>query len=781
MKALHRKAFRDLWQMRGQALAIALVIAAGVALLVMAQATLQSLRDTQAQLYAEQRFSDVWVTLKRAPQSLAAHLSEIDGVAEVETRVVTGAKLAVRGFDEPVQALMQSLPKHQNLLYLRAGRLPQAPDEVLIGDAFAQAHGFAPGERLRATVQGRAQWFTVSGIAVSAEHLYQVQPGSPLPDFLRYTVVWMPEDTLAAALDMRGAFNQAVLRVTDAALIPNVIRALDAQLARYGAGGATARKDQISHAILQAEFTQLGIMARFFPAIFLGVAAFLLNMVFKRLIALQREQIAILKAFGYGTLQVAAHYALIVSLMTLAGAAIGVALGAWMGQGLAAMYQASFHFPYLHFRLDAKVALIGTAVSLLAAWGGTAYAVMAAAREPVAQAMRPPAPARFRQSLLDALGLSRLLSQPTRMIWRQLARRPWKAAFTVLALAFAAAILMLAQFQRASIEFIGAVEFRLNARYDLAVTFADVRPRRVLHELQSIEGVEAAEGSRSVAVRFSHGQYVKSAAIEGLAADGQLRVVKDQALRTVTMPAHGLILDDYLAELLHVQAGDQVWAEVLEGRRRQLSLPVVQRMKNYSGLTAYMDIDALNRALGDDNLINRAYLVVRDGEERAVQHHLDRRPQILGLEARSAGLAALYKMLDDNLGVFAAVVLVMGLIVNIGILYNTMRMNLSERSRELASLRVLGFRKSEISYILFGEIALLVILAIPLGLVIGYGLIFLIANGMQSEIYRIPLVVYPTTYSYVAVVTLASAALSALAIYHRIHRLNLIEVLKTRE
>ena len=781
MTALNRKALRDLWRLRGQALAIMLVIATGVALLVMSQATLHSLQHTQAQLYSEQRFSEVWVNVKRAPQTLLARIAAIPDVAEVEGRVVSAGKLMVADFDEPVQALVQSLPKRQNLLFIRAGRLPEKADEILISDAFAQAHHLQPGARLRATLHGRAQHFTLSGIVSSAEHLYQVKPGSLFPDFKRYAIVWMDENALAAALDMDGAFNQAAIRLTHPQAETAVIAALDRLLARYGTTGALGRMAQTSHAILDGEFRQLSSMATLFPVIFLAVAAFLLNMVFKRLIGMQREQIAIIKAFGYSTWQVAGHYVLIVTLITLLGAALGIAIGAWMGQGLAGLYQDSFHFPYLHFRLDWGVAGIGVMISLAAALAGTAHAVYRAASEPVAQAMRPPAPARFRPTLFERIGLARLLSPGARMVWRQLERRPGKALFTVLALAFASAIVMLAQFQRSSIDLLTAVEFRLAARYDLTATFVDPRPQRVLHELRAIPDVHTVEGLRSVPVRLSHDNRSKLSSIIAIRQDAQLKHLIDTHLQRIVLPEMGIVLDDMLADILGVTVGETIHVDILEGKQQRLSLPVVARVPSYAGLSAYMELGALNRLLGEGDLINSAHLVVSPGAENAVLNALDARPQILGTEAREAGLAALQTMMDKNLGIFTRVILLMGFVVNIGVLYNTVRMNLSEQSRELASLRVLGLSKSEIAGILFGEVAILVLLSIPLGLLLGYGLSAFVAYGMQSELYRIPFIIHAQSYSYTALITLASAALSALAVSRELSRLDLVEVLKTRE
>lgn len=787
MTSLTRKALRDLWLMRGQALAIALVIASGIAMLVMSQATLESLRDTRERLYQESRFSQVWAQVKRAPRSILVRIADIPGVAEAEARLITGAKLEVPGFAEPVQALVQSLPEgretRQNRLFLRSGRLP-APGtthEILVGEAFAKAHHLNPGDTLRATINGRSQRFTLSGIAMSAEHLYLVQPGTMFPDDQRYTILWMPEESLAAALDMRGAFNETTLRLAPDANERDVIAALDRILSRYGGHGAYGRLDQISHRILHEEFRQLTTMTWMFPTIFLGVAAFLLNMVFKRLISLQREQIAILKAFGYGTFDVVRHYALMVSLICIVGSLLGTLAGIWLGQHLAALYQTSFHFPYLDFRLSPQVVALGTAVSLVAALLGSGFAVYHAASEPVAQAMRAPTPERFRRTLIERMGLSRLLSQPTRMIWRQLERRPGKALFTLLGLAAAGSIVVIGNFQRGSINYMLDVEYRMARQHDITATFTEAAPTRVLHELARLPGVRHVEGQRTIAIRLHHRGKQKRLGLEGIAADSHLRHLLTPALRNIEPQAGGLIIGDYFAETLGIKVGDHVWVDILEGQSRSLRLPVVQTVYDLNGSNVYMALDTMNRILGDGTLVNSALLTVEPGMENAILQQLDARPKVMGADMRSAAVQAFHDMVNRVSGSFSTMAILMGMIVNIGVVYNAMRMALSERGRELASLRVLGFTHGEVSYILLGEMAILVLVSLPLGLVAGYGLIALLVASLQTDLYRIPLIIEPSTYAIAALTTVVSAILSALVIMRRIRRLDLIEVLKTRE
>jgi len=214
MRALDRKLLRNLWSLRSQGLAIALVVACGVATSVMSLASLDSLRLTQQGVYKTQRFAEVFADLKRAPESLADRMREIPGVAVLETRVRAPVRLRLETFDDPITGLAISIPDGRqpelNRLFLRAGQLPD-PDrgeQALISEAFAEAHGLKPGDQLAMIVNGRLQRLTLAGIALSPEFIYQIRPGDLFPDFSRYAVVWMNRSALAAAFGM-GARSTA--------------------------------------------------------------------------------------------------------------------------------------------------------------------------------------------------------------------------------------------------------------------------------------------------------------------------------------------------------------------------------------------------------------------------------------------------------------------------------------------------------------------------------------------------------------------------------------------
>ena len=787
MRAIHHKLLRDLFAMWAQALAIALVISSGVATFVMSLSTMNALQETQTSFYQDYRFADVFASLKRAPQRLTQRIANIDGVREVETRVMAPVNLDIAGFSDPVTGLLVSIPDQSqpllNRLYLRQGRLPEPGQnsEVVISEAFAAAHEFKPGVTLRAIINGHRKILTVVGIAVSPDYIYQVQPGGVFPDYKRYGILWMGRTPLASAYDMEGAFNDVVLTLYSGALLADVIVQLDEILERYGGIGAYGRSDQLTHRFLTSEFQQLQTMATLFPVIFLGVAAFLLNVVVSRLISLQREQIAALKAFGYRNWEVGWHYLQLVMLIVVLGLIIGVAGGVWLGQGLSTLYMETFRFPYLNYSLSPGTVSMAALISLIAAASGTLYAVLLAVRLPPAEAMRPEPPARFKETWVEHWGLKNNLSQPTRMILRNIERRPVKAFLTMLGISFACAILVVGSFQEDAIDYMVTVQFDLAQRDDISVTFVEPASRRALHELNSLPGVDYAEPFRAVAVRLRNQHYSYRTAIQGFSSTADLQRLLDTELRRIELPEDGILLNDYLAEILAVRPGDRLLVEVLEGKRVVREVSVAGLVSQFFGVTGYMDIAALNRLLREADAISGVYMAIDENYQESIYSTLKEMPKVAGATVQKTAIESFYDTMAENILIFALVNTLLAGTIALGVVYNSARIALSERGRELASLRVLGFTHGEVAYILLGELALLTLLAIPPGFAIGRGLCAYMVNSFKSELYRIPLVTEPSTYAFAATIVLLAALLTGVLIWFRLARLDLIGVLKTKE
>lgn len=780
---LNQKLLRDLWRLRGQAFAIALVIAAGLSAVMMSLATLDSLRASRAKFYADNGFAQVFAHLTRAPEALAERIREIPGSAIVETRVSTGVRIQLPDFLDPVRGYLLSMPEGLNRLHLRSGRLPlpDRDDELVLGEAFAEAHGLEPGDELPMILYGKRLSPRIVGIALSPEFIYQVGPGEIMPDFQRFAIGWMEREPLARALDLDGAFNGVVLTLSPGASERTVIERIDLLLAPWGGTRAYGREDQQSHNFLNEEFKQLTHTGQMFSFIFLGVSAFLLNIVVGRLVDTQREQIAILKAFGYSNAQVGWHYAKLVVAIVLLGCALGLAAGAWLGHGLAGVYMDYYRIPEMVFRMSPAIALGATAVTAIAALLGSARAVWRGVSLPPAEAMRPDAPEAYRPTVVEKIGLQPLFSPATRMILRQIERRPVGALMTVTGVALATGIMVSGVFFPDSMDFIVDAEFHRASRENLAVSFIENTERRAIHELAALPGVTLAEPHRTAPVELRHRNRFRRTAVQGLVPDAELHRVLDEQMSPVELPPAGLVLSRVLADALDARPGDVVVMDVLDGRSETRLVPVSGVVRQWLGMSAYMDIDAMNALLGDGDVITGGYLAVPEYMEAKVVSELDSRPRVAGTRTQRGMVRSWEQSFEEVLLTMVTFIAAMAGAITLGIVYNAARITLSERARELASLRVLGFTRSEISRILLGELAILVIVSIPLGFGVGWWLALQWAAQAPQELVQVPVIITSRTLALSASVVLVAALLTALIVRRRLDHLDLIGALKTNE
>ncbi|MBU2027633.1 MAG: ABC transporter permease [Proteobacteria bacterium] len=787
MKALNRKLGRDLWRMKGQVFAITLVVISGVATFIMFISTIDSLSLTRDTFYREYRFADVFINLKRAPESLKEKMEQVPGVDQVETRVSAYVKLDVRGFPEPVTGKIISIPDDGkpllNRLYIKRGRLadPAKDNEAVINENFAQAHGFNLGDRFAAIINGKWKELTITGIALSPEFVLIMRPEAMSPDFKRYGILWMGRKALSKSYDMDGAFNDVALTLHPDAKLNDVLGELDHIVERYGGFGAYARKDQISHRLLNEEFKQLQRSSEIFPTIFICVAAFLLNVVMSRTINTQREQIAALKAFGYNNIDIGIHYAKLVVLIISAGLVGGIAAGIWFGKMLGGIYMEVYRFPHLLYTLHPWVIITAVLISIASALVGTMHALWRAAKQPPAEAMRPEPPAQYRVTLIEKTGIGRWLTQPSRIIVRNVERKPVRTFLSIIGIAVACATMISSGFFKDAVAFMVNVQFVRSQKEDIKVAFVEPTSRKAVYELKELPGVHHAETFRTVPARFRSGNRSYKTAINGIEPESRLHLLLDTELKPISLPPSGIVLNEYLGNFLGVKAGDLLTVEVLEGSKPIRQVPVVALVKLYLGVMGYMDLTALNRLMREGDAISGAYLVTDPLHSEKLYRNFIHMPRISGTVLRRNEIRNFQEVQAKGMLFFTFIATLMACSISFGVVYNSARIALSERSRELSSLRVLGYTRGEISYILLGELGIITLIAIPLGFIIGYWLCAYIAQALASDLFRVPLVIETKTYSLAAAVVLASASVSGLIVRHKLDHLDLVEVLKTRE
>jgi putative ABC transport system permease protein len=787
---LHKKLVRDLLRMRGQAITIAVVVACGIASYVTLRTAYASLLWARDTYYESQRFADIFAQAKRVPESVSSEIEAIPGVAIAETRLVETVMIPIDGLAAPATGRLVSLPTdgvaRLNTIHLRTGRMaePGRSDEALLLETFATAHRLSPGSTVPVVINGVLRNIRIVGIALSPEYVFAVGGSAGqefAPDDRRFAVLWMNRDVIGPAFDKKGAFDDVSIRLQPGASRRAVIDALDAVLKPYGGFGAVGRNLQPSSFFVDNELGQLSTYSTITPVIFLSVAAFLVNVVLARVVHLQRPQIATLKALGYRGREIGAHYLSLVLVIVAIGAVAGVGLGAWLGHGMLALYTPYFHFPTFPYRLDPGVVSLAVVVSVVAGVVGGLTVVWRAVRLPAAEAMQPEAPPTYRRSLLERLGAHGVLGGGGIMVLREMARRPVRTLLSCTGIAFGVAIVVVGSYSRGALDLIIDLQFEQAQRDDASVAFSSALDETAQSTLAHLPGVLRTEPLRVVPVRLRSGHHFRETALTGLSPDGELRRVVEWPRRVVQVHREGLLLGDALARVLDVRVGDAVTVEVLDGDRRTRIVPVVALAHEMFGLTAYMSLPALEAMLGAEQTLSAVLMAVDPRFQDAVDAELKRMPQVAAVVRRRDVIDQFRRQSAQSMNTTSIILTLFGCAIAFAVVYNNARIALSMRSRDLASLRVLGFTRREISAVLLGELGAYVALAMVPGLLLGKGLAVVMISAVNQELYRLPAVVTPETYAFAAAMTLIAALLSALIVRRKLDRLDLVAVLKARE
>lgn len=785
---LDRKLLRDLGRMKGQVFAVSLVMACGLAMMIMTRSLILTLESARSSYYQQFALADVYGTLKRAPMAVADRIAQLPGVSTVEARVVVDVTLDLPWLSEPASGHIVSLPEDGgpqklNRLFLRKGRMPRddGSREVVLGEAFAVENGLEPGDSVVAVINGRRETLAICGIGLSPEFVFEARAGETLPDHKRFSVMWMNYRALAVAYNLDGAFNDICLDLAPGVAVEPVIAATDRLLEPYGAIGAYGRKDQASAQRLDDELRVLHSLSVAYPLVFLSVAAFMVNAVLARIVRLQREQIAQMKAMGYSSRQVGIHYLKFVVVIGVLGTLIGGIAGRFMGGGLVQLYTMFFRFPELPFRMDYGALGLALVVSAGASVLGVLTVVWQAVKLPPAEAMRPEPPADFKPSWFERIGLTNFFSPVMRMALRNIERRPWQAVFTTAGLSLATGLMVLPGAMSDSIDYLLTFQWNRQQRQDVTVFFTEPGSSSSLHDLEHLPGVILAEPVRSVPARLRFAHHHRKLAVTGIPPGASLNRLLDAHGNLIRMPEEGLLMSEKLAEVLGARIGDEVEIEVQEGKRPVLRVPIRGLVTDFAGVAAYMDIRELHRLMQEGDTINGAYLSVDHRKWDEFMREVKDTPRSAVVMVKKEQLAAFRETTGQSIGLIRKLYFVLAVIVAFGVVYNSSRIALSERSRELATLRVVGFSQPEVRGVLLGELSILVLSAIPVGLVFGRGLALFIMSSFSTETVRMPIVIEPVTYTVAVMVVLTAAVLSFALVSRMLSKLDLVGVLKARD
>lgn len=787
MHMLDRKLIRDIKIMKWQMLSIIAVIACGISTFVLSTSTVDSLENTRRDYYARYRFADLFCDLKRAPEAISQQFSEISEISQYETRIDLPIRIHVPLAQKSVQGIALALPVHGepqlNAVHIRKGRLPEdsSTQEVIVSEAFANANRLQLGDLLTITLYGQQYRLMIVGVALSPEFIYEIAPGGLLPDNRSFGVLWMRRNAIEGSAQLEGAFNHVSFKLSRQASVESAISKLDDLLKPYGSLGAIARKDQRSHRFVSSEMDELRNMGRVAPTIFLCVSSFLLNMVLTRMISAQREQIAALKAFGFTPWEIARFYLKFAWIIAISGAIVGMGLGLYLGQGLTELYSRFFHFPSFSFNLPWNIVLIATMLSVGAATLAVSNGIRSIMLLQPAEAMRPEPPLRYGATLLDSLWKSLQLSPIPKMVLRHTWRHPKRTFLSLLGLSLAVAVLILGSFMQDAIYGLFDTMFTESKKYDVQVTFIEPQHPATLYELQSIEGIHEVNLIRTVPIRARVQHRERLLAIVGLDPEHPLSPLIDLNQRRIDLPTGGLLMSRKLGEVLKLKAGDKLLIEVLEGKQMKLEIEVVKFIDDAAGETIFMDRTVLATFLQEAPMTTAAYLRIDTLRYGDVIEQLERRPHVSHVVATEDLKQSFLNTIAENVQRMRSMNLIFSIIIAIGVIYSTARISIAERSRELATLRVLGFSQLEVSSIIVLELSVLTLAAIPVGWLIGFGLSYMTVNAFDRELFRVPFVISVATYTFAASVVVAAMLGASGLIYRFVGQMNFVDVLKARD
>lgn len=790
MSTLDRKLLRELYRSKGLLLAIAGIIAVGIMCFVALRSSWTNLTVAKRDYYIQSRMADFWIDVKKAPLVELEAIGKLPGVVELTPRISFHATVDLENVDAPINSIVISLPDQPrrvlNDIVLRQGGYftGRRKNEVIVNASFAARHRLYPGQKLHLLLNNRRQELFIVGTATSSEFTYLLGPGSIVPDPERFGVFYLPRTFAEEVFDFQGAANQLVGRVAPGANVTEILQQAEIRLEPYGVFDTSPLKQQASNQFLTGEIDGLGAIATVVPAIFLAVAAVVLNVLITRLARQQRTVIGTLKAIGYGDGQIFAHFLKFGVCVGIAGGLVGCILGYLAATGMTAVYRYFFEFPRLDSGFYWRIHAIGITVSTLCALVGSLYGAWGMLQLQPAAAMRPEPPRTGRAILLERWRwFWNSLSSGWRMTFRSIARNRLRSGAALFAAAMGTALLVFGFMMVAGQNYFLDFQFARTSRSDIDLTFTDEQGREALDEVRRLPGVDLAEPQLAVACTFVHGPYRRKSAITGLSPDAVLTTPRNAAGQPIRLPEGGLVLTVRLAELLHAQVGDRVTAIPVKGERRPVELTVAAIADSYMGATAYARIDLLSRAVGEDFAMNGAQLAI-DGSPkrlRTLQRRLKEMPGIRAISLRRDMVRVIVDTLLQNQMVFVTTLIGFAGTMFFGSIVNASLVSLAERQREVATFRALGYGPWRIGGLFFRESLVTNSIGTLIGLPIGWFLVWLTCNSYTNDMLRLPVVSAPWVWALTWLMSLAFLLLAQAVVQWNIHRLDFVEALKVKE
>jgi putative ABC transport system permease protein len=792
MKALDKKLSRDIWQNKYLILAVSAIIAVGIGCFVGMMSAARNLESARTNYYSTSRLADFWIDLKKAPVEEVRRLTKVAGVSETRERIQFQVVLDLPDAVKPVSARLLSMPDKKsttiNNIIIRKGTYftSNRTNEVIVSEKFAKARKVEPGHTITAVLNNQKKDLIVTGIAISAEFVYMASPGSMIDEPGSYGLLFIKRSFAEDMFGFNGACNSVVgLLAPEVRCHPKeIVEELSGKLSPFGVFTGLSRSEQFSPMVLDGEMKQLVNLAYIFPMFFLIVAALLLNVLMTRLAEQQRTVIGTLKAIGYDNKVLMYHFMKFAVMTGVIGGTLGSLLGYWLGDLTTKMYVDYFTFPQLTSKFYPGLILTAILISVFFSILGTINGVRRIMQLEPAEAMRPAAPPFGGAILLENIRwFWKSLDAGWQMILRGLFRSKGRTIIAIISAAMGSSIVVLAFGFVDSMDEMVHLQFDKVLRSDYHLTFSRELNLSAIDEIHRLPGVIHAEPVLNVGCIFKVRNHSKRGGIMGITGNGELTSPLTAEGKAIALPSSGLLMTNRLMERLELRAGDYVEVIPVKGERKIVKLPVVEGINSMIGLAVYADYHWLNRILGQQNVINEVRVLVShdSDEEKRFLKKIKAMPNLETLTDLGEQKSALNKQLNGAMRASAVIMIVFAAVIFLGAILNGTLIALSERRREMATFRTMGYFDREVGRLFFRENLLNNLIGSFIGLPLGYLMLVASMKGFVSDAYSFPAALAPQSYVYTMVLAVLFVVMSQVVVMKNIQKQNWVEALSLKE
>ncbi len=780
MKKLDLRLLRMIKASKGQFISVVVIIMVALSIFISFSTTAVNMRNGIDYYYEETKLSHIHVQLMRIPQSALDQIESIEGVTDVQGRVTFDVPLKTDDEEEKVRIRIISLPEgggKVNRLYS-----DETLDEIAQGNAilirqFAEARNITPGNIIQPYINGREHSLKVTGVASSSEFVYLMeneQTMMPAPE--KFGVVYVTEEFAQSVYGYKGSYNELLIRVKDEDMIDDVSEELEERLDKYGVKRIIKREDQLSHKILSQELMGLDTMAAAIPILFLVVAGIIISIVLSRIVSNDRMSIGVLKALGYGNMDVLFHYLKYALFIGLTGSALGILIGLSLAGVLSELYAMFFEIPLL--KVDIQYiyiiySLILTSLFCIASGLMGARHVLGIMP---ADSMRPEPPKSGKHIFIEKITFiwSRL-SFSWKMVIRNIVRMKRRFVFLVMGLAMAFAINTVPVFMWDSATGMFYIQFGQFQKMDYIIGLAKPMSEDVIYDIKGLMKDGKLEPRIEYPFEIRNGWKKMNASIIGVPRDTKFYEFRNEYDKEVTLPERGIFITEYMAKALNIKKGDHVRVKNFIPGKDDMDFEVKEIIKQYLGANAYMDIEHMRETLTEKNMITG----VAASSKEDLKTKLEDAKNISSISSIDDMTKTFEEYIDIML-LSINIMMLFGGVLGFALIYNSTIISIAERRMELAALRVMGFDKKEIFWMLAKENSMITFIAILLGIPVGIGMIQSMADAFNTELYSLPIIITPRTFVMAGLSTILFAAIAQLAALKKIHNINFIDALKSR-